>query len=369
MAAGNNDLKNVALPTAWDNAELRRLQLRDGATYESVVRDIDDALSIVNSSLTDGYLGGLFSLTTEPAIEYRDGFSTGFGDHTEYSQPDAQRADTSGHMLPIKKQDRKLGWTKDFLEEARRAKIDADIASVVQDARDAFEKSVLTRLFKYEEETGKRYGLGASGYSVPFVDGGGQTIDFTPLPRPDRMINAFSTSHNHYLRLDGITQVNLETAVGHLWEHGHDGPFDLVIPLADIGSWQNTSNVTGFVERADPLIQYGNNTSLASVGDVYIGGVKTKYGFCRMYANGRIPTAYWSVIKTYGGGDQRNPLKVRYDELFGFGVKLEVDNVALMPLTGAIATMKFGVGVGMDRTAAVLVENDSSGSYATPTIS
>ena len=369
MATGMNDLKNIAIPTAWDAAELRRLQLRDGTTYEQVIRDINDSLSIANGSLTGGYLGGLFSLTTEPAVEYRDGFSTGFEAHTEYSQPDAKRADTSGHMLPILKQDRKLGWTKDFLEEARMAKIDADVSAIVQDVKDAFEKAVLTRLFKYEEETGKQYGLGSSGYSVPFVDGGGQTIDFTPLPNPARMINAFSTSHSHYLRLDGITQANLETAVGHLWEHGHDGPYELIIPLADVGSWQTTASVTGFVERADPLIQYGSTTSLAGVSAEYIGGVKTKYGFCRMWANGRIPTARWAVTKTYGQGDQRNPLKVRYDDVFGFGAKLEVNSVNLYPLMGAIAVVKFGVGVGMDRTAAVLVENDSSGSYATPTIS
>lgn len=369
MATGFNDLKNVSLPTAWDAAELRRLQLRDGATYESVIRDVNDALGVANASLTSGYLSGLFSLTTEPAIEYRDGFSTGFEDHTEYGQPDPKRADTSGHMLPIKKVDRKLGWTADFLEEARMAKIDADISSVIQDAKDSFEKAVLTRLFKYEEETGRQYGLGASGYSVPFVDGGGQTIDFTPLPRPDRMINAFTTSHNHYQVLNGITQANLETAVGHLWEHGVDGPYELIISLADVASWQTTANVTGFVEKADPLIQYGMTTALASVGGEYIGGVKTKYGFCRMYANGRIPTARWAVTKSYGAGDQRNPLKVRYDPLFGFGAKLLVDRVERYPLAGAIAAMKFGVGVGIDRSAAVVVENDSSGTYATPTIS
>lgn len=368
MATGYNDLKNVAIPTAWDAAELVRLSLRDGTTYDSVIRDVNDALGIANGSFTQGYLGGLFSLTTDPAVEYRDGGVNGFEAHTEYGQPDPKRGSTIGHMLPISKQDRKLGWTQDFLEEARRALIDADIASLVQDAKDAFEKAVFTRLFKMEEETGRQYGLGSSGYSVPFVDGGAGTIDFTPLPRPDRMINAFSTSHNHYQRLNGITQANLETAVDHLWEHGYDGPYELIVSNTDVAAWQTVANVTGFVKRADPLVMYGNSTDLASVGDVYIGGVQTKRGFCRMYANGRIPTTFWAVTKTFGAQDQRNPLRIRWDESYGFGVKLEVQNLSLYPLLGALGVMKFGVGVGMDRSAAVLVRNDSSGDYTTPTI-
>jgi len=364
------ELKNISLPTAWDNAELRRLTLRDGATFESVLRDIDDALGMVNAGLSSGYLANLFSLTTEPAVEYRNGVSTGFEDHTENTQPDGQRGDTSGHMLPLVKKDRALKWTYDFLKEARRAQLDADIASMLQDAQDAWEKAILTRLFKMEEETGKRYGLGTSGYSVPFVDGAAGTIVYTPIPRPARMINTFDTTHDHYLRLNGITQANLETAVGHLWEHGHDGPYELVVSLADLGSWQTVANVTGFKEKADTLIQYGQDTSLARVDtSVYQGAVTTKYGACRLYANGRIPTTFWGVTKSYGANDQRNPLRVRWDEVWGFGVQLISESVSQYPLKGAIGMLVAGAGVGEDRTGAVLVKNHSSGDYVTPTIS
>jgi hypothetical protein len=367
---GNWDLKNISIPTAWDAAELKRLQLRDGTGFEGLLRDIDDALGMVNAELQSGYLANLFSLTQEPAVEYRNGATTGFEEHTEYTQPDAQRGDTSGHMLPLVKKDRKLGWTYDFLKEARRPQLDADIASLVQDAKDAFEKAVLTRLFKMEEETGKRYGLGSSGYSVPFVDGAAGTIDWTPVANPARTINTMDTTHDHYLRLNGITQANLETALGHLWEHGADGPYELIVPLADLGSWQNTTNVTGFKPTADPLIQYGTTTSLANVAaNMYQGAITTKYGVCRLYANGRIPTTKWAVTKTYGANDQRNPLRVRWDEVWGFGVQLISESVSLYPLKGAIGMLAMGVGVGEDRAAAVLVENDSAGDYATPTIS
>jgi len=262
-----------------------------------------------------------------------------------------------------------MGWTTDFLEEARRPSIDADISSLIEDAADVYEKNVWTRLFKLEEDSGKSKGLGTTGISVPFADGGNGSIAYVPTPRPDRMLNAFTTAHKHFLRLNGITQANLETAIGHLWEHGVDAPYELIVSLADLASWQNTTNVTGFKPKGDALIQYGGLDDLAMVeGEYYQGAVLTKYGSCRIYANARIPTGYWGVTKTYGQGDQRNPLRVRYDDLYGFGVKLVVANVSMYPFTGAVAQFRFGVGLGMERVGAVLVEDDSTGDYATPTI-
>jgi len=370
MTYGIKDLKNVALPTAWDGNELSRLQLRDGTTYEALVADIDAALTVVNGSLNAGYLGRLLSLTTDPAVEYRSGGTNGFEDETEQTQPDSQHANTTGHMLPLLKKDRGMKWTESYLEEARSASITADISAMVEDAVDIYEKSVWTRFFKLEEETGKSKGLGATGYSVPFADGGNGTIAYIPTPRPDRMINAFSAAHNHFLRLDGITQANLVTALGHLWEHGLDGPYDLIISRADIASWQNTTNVTGFKPKGDPIIQYGGLDDLALVeGEIYEGAVTTTYGTARMYANARIPTGYWGVTKSFGQGDQRNPIKVRYDDFYGsFGVKLVASNVSLYPFTGAIAKFRFGVGVGESRVGAVAVLDDSAGTYVTPTI-
>jgi hypothetical protein len=371
MAQGIQDLKNVALPSAWDGNELSRLRLRDGTTYGSLVADIDAALSVVNGSLNSGYLGRLLSLTTEPNIEYRSGGTNGFEDETEQTQPDSQHAETTGHMLPLLKKDRGMKWTESYLEEARRASIDAGISAMVEDAVNIYEKSIWTRFFKMEEETGKSKGLGATGYSVPFADGGNGTIAYIPTPRPDRLINPFTTAHNHFLRLDGITQANLEIAVGHLWEHGMDAPYDLIVSLADLGAWQNTTNVTGFKPKADSIVQYGGLDDLALVeSEIYQGAVLTKYGSCRLYANARIPSGYWGVTKSFGQNDMRNPLKVRYDDFYGsFGVKLVTSNVSLYPFTGAIAKFRFGVGIGESRVGGVLVKNDVAGDYATPTIS
>ncbi len=366
---GVRDLKNIALPTAWDGNELSRLRLRDGTTWEQVVRDIDEGLSLVNENLTSGYLGKLLDITTDVAVEYRSGGTNGFEQDTENVQPDRQFADTSGHMLPLRGNDRAMGWTAKVLENIRRVTLEADVSALAEDAIDLFEKRVWTRFFKKEEETGKGYGLGATGVSVGMADGGAGTIDYIPPPRKDRIINAFSTAHNHYLALNGITQANLETAVAHLWEHGWDGPYELIISRADLAAWQNTTNVTGFKPKGSELIQYGGLTDLAIVdGEIYEGVVQTKYGTVMIYANSRIPTGYWAVTKSFGRLDPRNPLKVRYDEMKSFGVRLVVDNVTRYPFNAAIGQFEFGVGTGESRISAVLVDNDSDGTYESPTI-
>lgn len=368
MALGTIDLKLVSLPSAWDAAELNRLRLRDGKTYAEMIADIEAALSIFNGSMMTGWLANLISTTDSPEVEYRQGATTSFQLETEYGQPDAQHGDITGHMLPLKGMNYKLEWTNLALENARSTRLDADIAVMLDAARNAWEQSILERLFKMEEETGKAFGLGATGYSVPFADGGAGTVAFTPPQRTDRA-SAFASTHDHFLRLDGITQANVETAVNHLWEHGHDAPFVIIASDADRAAWTNVTNVTGYKARASAGIVYGISESLADVSEEYTGAIVTQRGTAWLRLNARIPTGYWGVVKVYGSNDSRNPLKVRYDEMMGLGVRLAVGTMNLYPLSGAIPRFKFGVGVGMDRTAAVLVENDSSGDYATPTIS
>ncbi len=361
---GNLNLKHIQIPSAWDLAELKRLTMREGKTYEDVISEVDDALAMAWTDAMSGWISTLMYTTTEVELEYGEGNRGGWEDHTEYGQGDGQTGEDTGHMLPIQFKDYKLGWTADFLREARQIKIDEAIGNMANSLIDLVEKMTLTRLFKLEEETGKRYGLG-TGISVPFVDGGNGTISFVPKPNPDRAA-PFAATHNHYLRLNGITQANLETAVGHLWEHGVDGPYELLISQTDVDDW---TDVTGYKEKANAFINYGDNTTLAGVGDEYIGAITTKmYGTVLVRVTARVPTGYWGVYRSYGRNDPRNPLWARWDPMFGEGPQLVVAQVALYPLQGAIGQMKLGVGVGPDRIAAVLVKNDTTGSYTSPVI-
>ena len=369
MTVKTLNLLNVGLPSGWDAAELTRLSLADGTTYDQLVRDIDDALQIAGENLMQSYAANLVYVTDEPALEYGQGVAGGFTRMTERGKGEGTRGQTGGHMLPLVGWDAPLFWTYLFLKNARRRQLDEHVDNLIDYTRDIFEKEVYNRFFKMEEETGKYFGIGASGYSVPFCDGGGGNVAYTPKPFAERG-GTFAASHDHFLRLDGITQANLESAVKHLWEHGIDGPYDLVASYADLASWTNTTNVTGYIERPDPLVVYGSGSDVAMVSDVYQGGVKTEYGFARLKVTGRVPTTYWGVTKVYAPNDMRNPLRVRVEA--GRSVitpELIVENVGSFPLQGAVPMIFFGVGVGEKREAAVCVENDDADDYASPTIS
>jgi len=359
---GINDLKQYALPATWDASYLRNLALEGGETYEALIADIAGALSVANSDLlADPMYGGLVYSTDEATVEYRSGVSNGFEAHSEYSNPDAKRAAVAGHMLPLLPYDRAFGWTWDFLRKARRSQIDADIASGLDDLKDIFQKKILTRLFK------STYDAVGSGKSVPLADGGTADSTYVPVAVPARG-GTFLYTHNHFKFASGITQANLETHLGTLWEHGYDAPFDMIIAQADIGAWSTVANVTGWKDKASPEIQYGNSESLANVDASYIGAITTKYGAVRVRATGRVPTAYYALYKSYGANDQRNPLRVRESSSFGLGaVLLAGDHVRQFPLENANMFFEFGVGVGESRVAAVACKNDA-GSYTDPTI-
>jgi len=361
---GINDLKQLAIPTYWDASKLKSLELEAGYSYEQFISDVAAALSIQNAALLSApMVAGLASTTSEAAVEYRTGVSNGFQAATEYGVPDAKRATTTGHMLPLDPFDRAFGWTWMFLQKARRIQLDADIASGMEDLRNKWEKSILERLFK------NTYTAVGSGRSMPIADGGTADANYVPIPRPDRG-GTFLYTHNHCGFLNGITQANLETTVAHIWEHGHDAPYDLIVSLADIASWTNTANITGFVPRPDPLLRYGVTADLANVGSEFIGAVETDYGACRVRVSGRVPTNYYAVYKSYGNLDQRNPLRVRYNPRFGVGaVLLAGDHIRQYPMENALLYMELGIGVGEDRTAAAVNFSTAGGTYVIPTIS
>ena len=361
---GPNDLKQYAIPATWDATLLKNATLQSGETYEQLITDIAGGLAIANGDLMkDPLVAGMVRVTNDPAVEYGIGATNPFERHTERSEPDAQRGAMTGHMLPLIPWDGKLGWTWDFLRKARRSQIDYDIELKMLALRDLFHQQVLTRHFK------STYDAVGTGKSVPYADGGTADSTYVPRPVPERG-GTFLYTHNHFLRLDGITQANLETAVAHLWEHGIDAPYDLLVAQADIASWSNTTNVTGWVKRPDTLIRYGVQTDLANVAGDYIGVVETTYGACRVRATGRIPTKYWSVYKSEGQNDPRNPLLVQESAQYGLGaVLLAGDHIRQFPLENAILFVEIGVGVNRDRVKAVCVYNHTSGNYVIPTIS
>lgn len=361
MATGRWDLKNFALPAYWDAAYLEKYRLVDGVTADQAVEEIGRAIALQNGLLmADPLYAGLISTTEEIVAEYRIGDTNEFKEHTEYSMPDVQRGATTGHMLPLKGYDYKFGWTWDALRKLRADQRAADVASGMDALRNIWQKKVLTRMFK------STYDPVGSGRSMPLADGGTADDKYIPVAFPERG-GTFLYTHDHVKEQNGITQTLLEIEVRNLWEHGYEPPYELLIAEADISSWTNTANITGWTPRADPIIQFGSTQDVAQVPDGYIGAIQTDYGALRVRATGRVPTTYWAVYKSYGAMDARNPLRVRFSPDMPFGaVLMRGEGFREFPLENCMAYIEFGVGV-QDRVSAVVVKN-TAGAYADPTI-
>jgi len=360
---GPNDLKQYALPPGWDAARLSQLALASGENYDGLVTDITAALAIANADLmADPIIGSLVCENPEQTVEVGTGVSNGFVDHTEYGLPDGQRGKTTGWMLEPVSKDYKFSWTWDFLRKCRRFQIDNDVQVGMDELANVWEKTILQRLFKSTYTA-----VGSAGKSMPVADGGTADSTYVPWNLPARA-TAFAYTHDHRQNLNGITQTNLETCVAHLWEHGIDAPYDLLIAQADVASWSNTTNVTGYVKRADDMIRYGTQTDLASVGPGYIAAIETSvYGPVRVRASARIPTTYAVLYKSYGSGDSRNVMRLAPGPLGGLGaVLLAGQYMRQYPLENALLFLEFYLGI-QDRIGAVLFKN-TAGGWSDPTI-
>ncbi|MCP5016864.1 MAG: hypothetical protein GY938_16590 [Ketobacter sp.] len=363
---GFSDLRETSLPSLWDATTLTQFRLQDGRTLDQMAADVQSGLQMVNSSLLSmPHYSGMFAVQDDPDVEYPIGVSNGFQVGGEYTSPDPGRGETTGHMLPLINYDRGLGWTARYLRKARSTKLDADVRSVVIDARNLWQQKLLQRFFKMEGET-----VGStSNASVPLADGGTVDSNYVPLDSPEG--ESFASTHDHFLRLNGITQANLNTAIETIQEHGHMSPFELIVSRVDIGSWTNTTNITGYKHPSyqSEILRDGADRANIMDNSMYVGYVETDYGICRIWATPRVPTGYWGLFKAYGSGDPRNPLRVRFDTTFGFGYNIVPGTYVNAPSHLLVASTEFGVGIGEDRTNGVCVENDTSGDYATPTIS
>jgi len=360
---GFGDLRDTALPSLWDAAEIAKVKLQDGSSFEEMVQEARAALQeLTRSLLSMPHYSQIFAVQDEPNLEYAIGATAGFQEATEYSTPDPKRGATSGHMLPLKAYDRGLGWTIRYLKKARRAKLEADVRQVITDGRDLWQQKLLTRAFKMEGET-----VGStSNASVPFADGGSTDSNYVPPKSPDG--EAFTSSHDHYLRHAAINDDDVATAIEHLQEHGHQAPFDICAARADASSW---TGLTGFKAPEWPgIVYHGSAVERAAIPDVseFFGYIETDYGIARLWLTPRVPTNYYWVHKRYGPGDPRNSLRVRIDPAWGFGYNLVPGVWANSPIQMLVSYTEFGVGVG-DRTNGVCVKIAASGDYSTPTIS
>lgn len=372
MPTGPRDTTSLVMLTGWDATALQQFQLQDGTTFDRVVAEMNTALAALNAELAgDPIWSSLISFQDNPDLEYRVGVSNGVEEFTEYAVPDAKRAATEGHMLPLKAYDRGLGWTWDYLRKARMAQIQADVADAIKDMRDVWRQKLLRRLLKRGDDSGASLGLGSSGYSPGFATAAASTsVDFTP---PAVGGTSFDSNHEHYVGISGgaFTAAVFTDIKAELREHGHEPPYDVLIGTVDEST---VAGLTGFVPAASVAgVQYANTTlatgsALAdSNGNYFIGVISD----CRVRVVRGIPQYYGVGYKSYGSLSQRNPLRIRTTKGTGRpSVTAMVDprrGAQSWPLQYMMLFLEFGVGVG-DRTAATpRYVNNTTWADGTPT--
>lgn len=358
MPLGVRDTSSLVMLTGWDATELKNFQLIDGTNYAAIVAQMNAALGALNAELySDPLWAGLVSYTDMPETEYRQGVSNGFEEHTEYGRPDPKRADTIGHMLPLKSYDRMLGWTWDYLRKARMMQVQADIADAIKDARDNWRVRILTRLLKRGDDSGAKNGLGSTGLSPGFATTAASTgVDFVP---PTYGGNAFASTHEHYVAIAGGVYTNavFTDIRAELREHGHEPPYNVLISPSDESQFTPT-NLTDFVPTAKSNIRYGTGVDLATIADapltpgVYPVGVISD---CVIWVVPGMPQYYGVGYKSYGANSQRNPLRVRLFKGQSRPVVTAMPDPnagnGMAPLQNLMLFTEFGVGV-FDRTAA-----------------
>lgn len=346
---GPRDTRQLVNLAGWDATALRAFDRNNGTNYEAIVNDMRAALGALNAEIAaDPFISSVASFTDQPGAEYRIGTSNGFERHTEYGRPDAKRADITGHMLPLKAFDRMLGWTWDFVRNADRAQIDADIADAIQDARNIVRVQVLNRFLTRADESGIVEGLGAGGYSPGFATTAASTaVDFTPPPYG---ANVFTSTHEHYVGAAGgaFTTAILDDMISELAEHGHLPPYDLAVGPSDVAA---VMALTGFVAPASALITAALTAAVANVDPaLYLGAYKT----VRVREVPGIPQYYGFLYKSYGALSARNALKIRLPKGDGSLAVVAMTDPragnATTPIQNLQLFTEFGVGVN-DRTA------------------
>jgi hypothetical protein len=268
MAQGPRDTSTLALPTGWDATALEKYSLSDGTSFATVAATLNAAVQAKAASLySDPLYSSLVSYTDMPTVEeYAQGVGNGFAEFTEYGRPDAARASTEGHMLPIKPYDRATAWTWYYLRHARMNQIEADIADVVLDMENLWRVQILTRLLKRGDDSGASKGLGSGGLSPGFATTAASTgVDYIP---PAVGGVTFTSTHEHYVGIAGgaFTAAAIEDIKAELLEHGHRPPYNLLVGAS---SESAIRALTGFVPVSSMGINYGSATELASFGADY----------------------------------------------------------------------------------------------------
>lgn len=365
---GAMNLLNKALPVGVDGTRLAEWAMKDGVTYGELVNATSLALGDANQQLVNKW-GWLFGFTEDLMQEYEDGGSVSpMQELTDIDKPQPLFGSTIGHMIDLRYYGQGVGGSKRYFRDARSSQVRASISAIVRRGIWRFEQKLLTRAFTDDENQ-----IGTAGYDVPFVNGTGGNVDYTP---PAYEGQVFAGSHSHYVGYNASTPKTMADVLDglalHLAEHGHEAPYTAIVSNADTALFSALTKWVQLVAGTGVMIDRGGGTSgpqffAQGNGSInQIGYYQSTYGQVDVRISARVATGHVFMGKSYGQLDIRNPLAVRVHPQRGFGMAVvpETTNDIEFPIKQLDVDFEFGVGVGPDRTNGVHGFLVAGGTYA-----
>jgi hypothetical protein len=378
---GPRALLDHVTPTGVSSDYIYNWERQDGLTAGEVIAMAATEIGEANQRIASRY-AGLFYQTRELFAWYEsDTGETGIPmtpEHTEFKDPDGDRAADQGHMYRLKRYKDALSWDSDYLRSASRQRIMYDLRRVARKWENRVDYDFLSRMLRDDE-----HAVGSSGWSPGWAVGTGGNVPFIPVPYRG---HKFDSTHTHFKRYNAtVTADNVRTALldaaKNLSEHGHhlaNTPKTAFVSYADIETY---ASMTGFTSLEAPGVEVvtGGSSVVRTVvgvttgmpGEVF-GFIHTLYGYVELRWHERIPTGYGCMVQTRGAEDLENPMAIRFDEFrnsgFGLIADPQVDRSINPKLDSITFIAQHGVNVA-DRTAGVTWQIESGGTtYENPVI-
>jgi len=375
---GSHTLLDNALPSGIDTQYVLNFQSRDGLTGAEIVGLAATLIGQANNEII-GFYGGLLTLTEElyASMEVGDGSRSMTPKATEFAKEDGVVGEEIAHMLFVDKYKDAVGWSVEWLREARREKIVASLNLIRNRWRNRVDYDVVWRLLSAAEVR-----VGNTGYAPGWAIGTGTNTNYVP---PQWMTEVFDSTHTHYKRTNAAaTAANtlsaLESGAEELSHHGHVGDKVAFVSnnLAKLLTSSNDKRIALYVPSQFRMTAGNSSSQIVSLSGIVEGvpgetvaWVNTDAGLVEVKRHPRFPAGYLWLGKSYGQLNALNPLAVRTDPLWGgFGLTINpITDRSLQPKLEMIEfEAKHGVNVN-DRTNGYAHQIAAgSDSYENPTI-
>lgn len=379
------------LPPGIDANRLAIWAERGMFNYEQVRATVGAAIQALNEERAMAW-GDLISLTTEQHVLYMNGGAVQPAEITMgKSRPPQVFGFNAGHMVDLQVWALSVAGDTRTLEDMTEAQLIGTIVGAATAFRDAFDQRLVNRMFSSSENL-----LGTNGYDVGWCDASPNAGTGGPKFAPPKYNGqVFYEDHNHYISVNSSSTNPatgsaytygdaLNSAAAKIGEHGlpMNTYFKAYVAEADVDLIQNQNKYVlpvdninvdrGGLTTGNIYYEQGVVGSVPNSGGRYVGSINTRFGFGRLFAIPRIPTAYFSMYRPGAPFAANNALTVRYRKSTGFGVLLKEipDFTTTFPIKEIDVEDENGISCGTNRYAGTACEFGAGvASYADPTIS